>query len=396
MRVTHAWRWSVAAALAGLTVACGGGSGSGVGGQAAATSANACVSSAAATAASTSAALCGTRKPSPEIRFSSLVSFGDSLSDVGTYAVGSVISLGGGGKFTINSPRARVWVEDIADELDLPAPCAYETGLNGISAPLDFNVPVTVHAGCTAYGQGGARVTNPVGPGNAALGGDNVVSGWLTVPIVAQVDNHLQAVGGRFRGDELVLVLAGANDAIIHLSLVGAGAETPQQGVAAMVEAATELAGDVRQLILGNGAKYVVAVNLPDLSLTPRIVGANAAAPGIQALANAMVTAFNATLQGELAGSGVLLVDAYSASRDQIANPYKYELINVTTPACNLSASTNPLGSSLMCNDGNLQPGLSPDAAAAYAFSDDIHPTPYRHRLLAKLVEQAMDARGWL
>jgi phospholipase/lecithinase/hemolysin len=239
-------------------------------------------------------------------------------------------------------------------------------------------------------------VTNPVGPGNAALGGDNVVTGWLTVPIVTQVNNHLQAVGGKFRGDEIVLVLAGANDAIIHLELVGAQAETPQQGVAAMVQAATDLAGDIRQLILGNGAKYVVVVNLPDLSLTPRIVAANAAAPGTQALTSAMVTAFNATLQGGLTGSGVLLVDAYTASRDEIANPQKYDLINVTTPACDLSAPTNPLGSSLMCNDGNLQPGLSPDAAARYAFSDDIHPTPYRHRLLAKLVEHEMDASGWM
>jgi phospholipase/lecithinase/hemolysin len=399
MKTRRSWGWCAAAALAALVAACGGGSDGG-GGQAAAMSAGSCATAAtasataaSASASSASAAACGAGGPTSKSRFSSLVSFGDSLSDVGTYAVGSVVAFGGGGKYTINGRETQIWVDDIADELDLPAPCAYETGLDGISAPLDFNVPVMLHAGCTAYAQGGARVTDPIGPGNAALGGDNAVTGWLTVPIVAQIGNHLKAAGGAFRGDEVVLVLAGANDVLINLALVGAGAQTPAQAAAAMAQAATDLTGDVRQLLLANGAKYVVVVNIPDMSAAPRFVSLGAATQG---LTTALVTTFNSTLQAGLAGSGVLFVDAYAFSQDQNANPQKYGFTNVTLPACDLAAATNPIHNALMCNTGNLQPGLSLHAAGRYYYADDIHPTPYAHQQLANRVLAAMEARGWL
>src|SRR5438067_868955 len=63
--------------------------------------------------------------------FAAQVTFGDSLSDVGTYAVGAVAA-GGGGKFTINGNGTAVhpeltgqtWDEMIAGQLGLPAPCA--------------------------------------------------------------------------------------------------------------------------------------------------------------------------------------------------------------------------------------------------------------------------------
>ena len=38
----------------------------------------------------------------PKIQFSSQVSFGDSLSDVGSYAVGEILALGGG-RYTVNA-----------------------------------------------------------------------------------------------------------------------------------------------------------------------------------------------------------------------------------------------------------------------------------------------------
>lgn len=345
------------------------------------------------TAACTSAPACSRTGSPGEEGYSSLVSFGDSLSDVGTYAVGSVVALGGGGKFTINAPQARIWVEALADELDLPAPCAYETGLIGASTPLNFDVPPTYHRGCTAYGQGGARVTDPVGIGNPAGPGPR---GFLTVPVLTQIQNHLKVVGGRFSGHELVSVLAGANDALFQLFAVGSGTETAEQGVTAVGVAGAELAGYVKQLIVANGATRVIVVNLPDLSQTPFIVGLDAAQPGTQALASAMVQTFNAQLAAGLSGSGVLLVDAYSQSRAQNANPRTYGLTNTTLPACNLDAPTNPMKSALMCNDGNLQPGLSPAAAVTYEFSDDLHPTPYAHRLLAKLLLKAMEDKGRL
>src|SRR5450755_3132017 len=67
-------------------------------------------------------------------KFTAQVSFGDSLSDVGSYKVGIVAALGGG-QFTINAASAvpatpTNWTEMTAPKFGLAAPCAAETGLD--------------------------------------------------------------------------------------------------------------------------------------------------------------------------------------------------------------------------------------------------------------------------
>jgi len=319
-------------------------------------------------------------------QFSSVVSFGDSLSDIGTYSVGTVRALGGG-KYTINDPASRNWIELMAAKLNVAAPCPAQTGLQG-DAALGFSVPVTNFTNCTAYAQGGARVTNPVGPGNRALGGSAATLGQLTVPVVNQIQNHLNSRGGSFTGNEVVFVMAGGNDVFINLATVGAGG-SPTAAVTAMGTAGAELGGYVRNLVLGKGAKYVVVVNLPDVSKTPFALSQSAETQG---LINTMVTTFNAQLQQGLSGTDALLVDAYTVSRDQSANPAKYGLTNVTAPACDLTPARNPLGSSLVCTRANLAAG----ATDTYQYADTVHPTPYGYRLLADLVTAQMGSRGWL
>ena len=177
-------------------------------------------------------------------KFSSQVSFGDSLSDVGTYAVGTVAALGGG-KFTINGNNTSInpeltgknWTELVAAQLSLPAPCAAQTGLQG-NASQGFLVPVTLHAGCYNYAQGGARVTNPIGPSNAATGSP---LGATTVPVTTQIANHLAKAGGKFKGDELVTVLAGGNDIFELLGELSASATTAG-GTALITSLVTQLA----------------------------------------------------------------------------------------------------------------------------------------------------------
>ncbi|KQW89198.1 esterase [Massilia sp. Root418] len=177
-------------------------------------------------------AACGSGSPSPgdqtlKVKFASQVSFGDSLSDVGSYKVGTVAALGGG-KFTINGNNSaaapaltgKIWIELLAAQFGLPAPCAAQTGLDG-NAAKGFSVPVQNHTGCYAYGQGGARVTNPVGEGHKLTGSE---VGALTVPVVTQVKNHLAAVGGKFKGDEIVFVWGGNNDLLVGLGGLSAAA----------------------------------------------------------------------------------------------------------------------------------------------------------------------------
>jgi phospholipase/lecithinase/hemolysin len=163
-------------------------------------------------------AACGGGSSTPtqptKIKFAAQVTFGDSLSDVGSYAVGPILA-GGGGKFTINGDNTAInptltgknWTELIATQIGVAAPCAAVTGLEG-TAP-GFAQPITPHTGCFGYAMGGSRVTNPVGAHNKAI---EPTFGALTYPVSTQLANHLALNGGKFKGDELVLMMAGGND----------------------------------------------------------------------------------------------------------------------------------------------------------------------------------------
>ena len=373
---------------------------------------------AAALAASAFLAGCGGSDPgdqTPRVAYGHMVNFGDSLSDVGTYRV-SFVEAAGGGYYSINGDTSESlpytnWTEYLAAALALPAPCAAETGLNTFYLPPNFPyppVPPTFHdegGACLNYAQGGARVTDPIGPGNVALFDISDPStygnfiGQLTVPVTTQIDNFLAHDADQaFASDDLVTVFAGGNDVFIQVAtfqaMVAAGvapADAAKAVVTAMATAGGEEAAYVKGKILAKGATRVVVVNLPDVSLTPYAIGAEAEAPGSQALVLQMAQAFNAQLQGGLAGTeaNVMVVDLFTASESQSANPEQYGLTNVTSPACDMEV----VSSSLLCTIDTLV-----DAAdvQTYAFADSVHPTPYAYRLIAQLVSQQMALKGWL
>ena len=130
------------------------------------------------------------------------MSFGDSLSDIGTYAPAT--SLAGaagtppyfGGKFTTNetstgapdaNPLGKVWVENLAGSLGLiVTPAQVGFGASSVMCPAAA-VPALATT-CTAYGQGGSRVTDPNGIGHS--------TGALTVPMVTQIALNLGFILG--------------------------------------------------------------------------------------------------------------------------------------------------------------------------------------------------------
>ena len=357
----------------------------------------------------------------PAVQYSSMVTFGDSLSDIGTYRVGTIALLGGG-RYTINSADAATptnWTELISDQLRLTKPCSAVTGLDGLTGGgVDFAYfPAKTHTGCLNYAQGGARVSIPYGPGNkilpAPLG--SATLGQLTVPIVTQIDNHLSITGGNFSGSELVTVMAGGNDAIVNAAtvlgtadaaftaftngqidaptMVGMIAKAQTDSDVAMTLAGEELVIQVNR-ILAAGAKRVVLVNLPDVSITPFSADADSKVSGLGANIQLGVKHFNEKLAVAFStNSKVILVDAFSDSHNQFVNPASYALSNVVTPACNLTApSPNVLGSSLVCNASNVIAG----DVSHYLFADTVHPTPYGYKLLAQLTAKSLVLAGWL
>lgn len=338
---------------------------------------------------------CGGGSDSPKIQFESLVSFGDSLSDVGNPKVGTIAALAtpdGGGRWTVNSAAGgEIWVERLATTLSLPAPCAAETGLTP-NAPGLTGAPVTAHTACRNYAQGSARITSPLGPNSFALQALGQTTIGLTAkPIIDQMAAHLSVVGGAYTGKELITVLAGANDVFMELSFLGTslGAATPAVAVANLATDGATLGTLIKNQVLGKGAKFVLVLNMPDVAGTPFVKSLELATPGTAALVDNMVQAFNAQLAAQLNGvAGVRLADAYTRSKNQAANPSNFGLTNVNSLACGPNALS---GSSLVCNATNK---VAADTSR-WLFADDVHPTPFGHQLFADFATSELVAAGW-
>jgi outer membrane lipase/esterase len=350
--------------------------------------------------------------PQAGARFSAQVTFGDSLADVGSYAVGAVAALGGG-KFTINGDASvlhpelvgKTWTEMLATVFGLPPPCAAQTGLQGDPA-RGLAAPVTNVPGCYGYAQGGARITDPIGFGHPATGSE---MGALTAPVWNQVASHLALTGGRFQGSEIVFVMAGEGD-VLELwrqLYIGAQAEGLAAGpygaaearanylfnrgptaIAVAAAAGSDMATIVRDQIVAKGAQYVVVNNLPDMAGSPF---GNAQEPAMRNLIQAMVTGYNRALKAGLdATPQVAQVDVYALTQDALFNPAFYALSNTTAPACGPNAL---YGNALFCNVFNTWPGVD---VSHFLYADWVDFTPYGHWLVARQVGLVMGARGWL
>jgi outer membrane lipase/esterase len=367
--------------------------------------------------------------PTTKGTFTAGVSFGDSLSDVGTYAPATSLAGNGqppyfGGKFTTNetstgapdaNPLGKVWVEDLAASLGIVVTPA-EVGFDGASVPCPIAAAAPALAGtCTAYGQGGSRVTDPMGIGHNADG-----SGALTVPVVQQIANHL-ARFGTFKDTDLILVYAGNNDVFTQFGTFAATAAqiqadttlsadqmnlqlfaAQQSAEAAIKQAAQELAGDIRTQILAKGGKYVAVMTLSDIAATPFGESLPATA---QPVLTDLSRVFNLWLRDGLAGQPVQIIDTFSLFQTFSANAAQLGFVNTTTPACDaskISAITSGAvadGSSLFCN---ATPGAPYNGLAAGAdpntwfFADSVHPTTGGHKAISDAFIAQLQSFGWI
>lgn len=374
--------------------------------------------------------------------FTTIVSFGDSLSDIGTYTPATAIpgttpTAYFGGRFTTNlndlatlAATGKVWVEDVADALSTPAApiivTPAEVGFAGQSVTCPAAANPLLAATCTGYSQGGARVTDPNGIGKA--------EGFLAVPVKTQIANHLAnpTFGGSFKDSDLIVVFAGHNDLLYQLGVfaaavaqsqaqaqadVLAGLITPEQAEVRvkqeafaaqtlaqqeMKTAALELAGYVRNDIVANGGKYVAVLSMVDFTVTPRFAGAPAETKEV---IKGLGDVFNLWLREGLNGAPVRWIDTNAMLYAWLADPGTYGLTNTSAPACDaakiatLTGGQITDGLSLFCNGTTGAPFNTLAATAdvtSWLFADTIHPTVKGHQLLsAEFVEQ-LRAANWV
>jgi outer membrane lipase/esterase len=352
-------------------------------------------------------AACGGGDSGPET--TRVVSFGDSLSDLGAYSPATSINGPGtgapyfGGRFTTNTftgytatnntANASLWIEWVAARFGV-AITPHEAGFGTQSVKCPAAATPALAGTCTGYGQGGSRVTDPNGIGKSI--------GFLTVPMTTQMDNHMTRFGG-YTGGDLVFVFGGNNDVLLLIGALLQGGITPDAAVLSAQATAGQLATLVKDKIVANGAKRVVVLTTVDFAKTARFVSAT---PDQKALLTALTTAFNTALTSGLDGvAGVRIIDSNAILSAFIASPASYGLTNVTVAACDpakIQAITGGAvtgGDSLFCNASAGVPfnGMKTDASAStWLFADGVHPTTGGHKLVADQVILKLKDFGWM
>jgi phospholipase/lecithinase/hemolysin len=276
--------------------------------------------------------------------FSSIIVYGDSLSDNGNLyaATGQPGAPYVNGEFS-NGPVA---VQQLSALLGTPL--------------IDF-----------AYG--GATS----GIGNIGDGGTPTSLGAIHLPgIQTELAASAGLVPSAIIPSSLFIVWGGAND---FESLT---TPTIAQSQAAAEAAASNIDGVVAALKL-EGATNILVPNLPNLGSTPEFNG-NAAAI---AYSNTFDSALAVTLP-----SGATLFDTYALFNEILATPSAYGFTNTTTPC--IVAAANPACTGYLFFD-DIHPTTAADTILAQDFEAAVEPTPEPSSLLL-LATALAGGTAWL
>lgn len=281
--------------------------------------------------------------------FSSLYTFGDSLSDAG------------------DNPSAVMSIYKILnDSCDPSHPCPpYDDGRLSNGPVASEYLAESLFPGSVtptnfrSYAVGGATS----GIGNSGdRGGSATNTGTLGLPGMRQeVDRYISDSGGNGDPDGLYLVWGGGNDYLTHNSPVAA---------------AQNIGGYVNTLAAA-GARHILVPNLADLGHTPL-----ARSEGEESQARDYTIVFNnelATQLGNVSSSfpttDIFQFDTYSFLNNIIQNPVDHGLTDIDSPCVSLLI-------------------FSCDSPESHLYWDRVHPTTQAHALLADAFLSAVPEPG--
>jgi phospholipase/lecithinase/hemolysin len=332
-------RAAVFAITISLLAACGGGHGSGP----------------------SSASSSGSPSPAGGVHLQ-IVSFGDSLSDVGTYE--PIANAVGGGRFTTNP--GQVWTQDVAQYYGDTLSPAYT---------IDVTHKLSAQSGL-GYAEGGATVATPANQSDFLTD----VIGDIEMPVNQQISSYLSAHQS-FNANQLVLVWAGAND-VLRAGQLPAAAQPVET-------AATALAQLVGQIVQ-NGGAHVVVVNLPNVGLSPSGIASSDSGANPTQLSQLFNGTLNAALQSDGLQGKVIQIDAYTWLNQIIAN-FQANGFTVSNTGVACDPKKTPHQTALLCSPATY---VAPNADQTYMFADDLHPTTRLHTLFAQYVEHQIASAG--
>ena len=306
-------------------------------------------------------------------KFSSVVVFGDSLSDSGNLAqfdpVRTIfgilqISLPVGTSFTTNPDP--VWSEIVAQTF----------GASGTNS----------RAGGSNHAWGAACVNRDCSV-LSILGED------YEIPTTEdQIDQYLALSGGRAEPDTLYSMWGGGNDINGIAAALQSNALNAVSAAAAVANVAEAFVGQVRRLQEA-GARHVLVFNLPDLGRTPYALAQTE--QGAAAALSLLSGTYNQEIAARLASLeiGIVPINVAVLTNEIIEDPETYGFTNVTGAACPPSGLPGlEVGDSLICGPTDSGYGLPPDTDETYFFADALHPTGAAHAIIANVVTSTLAA----
>ena len=278
--------------------------------------------------------------------YSSLVVFGDSLSDSGNNA--RLLSNFG------TQPLPPVVIANDASYSRIPSNAnTYSNGMvwtQYLAQSLGVGLAPSLLGG-TNFAYGGAQT--------GVDGSDVPQIPGFPFSMRTQLNSYLGATGNLADPTALYVVAGGGNNIRAALEAIAAGADPDATAAATVANYASDMAGMVASLRAA-GAQHVLVLNTPNFGLTPL-----ANALGVSALATNLSFAMDAGLSAALAGSGAVTFDMFSFMTGVVA----------AGPASGFSNWTNACAAVVNACDVNTS-----------LFWDGIHPTTLAHQQLAAAV----------
>lgn len=314
-----------------------------------------------------------------------VISFGDSLSDVGTYnptTADTDPSNDSPGGFIFSTKPGMTWNSHVAIHFGhaLRPNRQVRFGVVGNGGEI-------LELGGLAYGEGGARIEVDAPNGGVVM---QTIPGVGPVPvqlatsraIKTQIDDYLAEHGNAIDAQALVLIQGGANDIFGFLGQVAADPTLGANAPAVIAATATAMVTQIARLQAA-GATRIIYSNLPDLGLTPQF-----STTPLAGLATQVSAGYNAAVGNALNGSGVHIFDTGTFMQEVVAAPATYGFTNATSPACtSLTSPGNPASlSALLCFPTTV---VAPGADITYVFADGVHPTTSAHSVWGQQVVAA-------
>lgn len=283
--------------------------------------------------------------------YTSLVIFGDSLSDNGNNALAGLFDPAQtvtGNTYVPSSTYASrtysngpVWASFYAASIGVPL-------LPSLGGGTDF-----------AFG--GATTGTP----GSGMGG-------FPYSLLVQAAQYLGATGNVASPGALYVIAGGGNDARAAFGAIGGGADVAATVASTALSFAANV-GNIVDRLQAAGARNIVVWDAPNLALAPAVAAGGASATG---LGTFLAQSMNAALAARLASEpGVATFDIFGLGNAIAANPGAFGFTNVAD-ACGAVAGAN---------------------CSQYAYWDGIHPTTAAHRVIAEAfaVAAVPEAETW-